>query len=64
MYSMPGANGKKPEVCMVEDLLCRPGRLGRPEHIVIIVRGLPGAGKTYVSKLLKVVFRFVVLQPN
>lgn len=38
---------------MVEDLLCQPGRKGRPQHFVIIVRGLPGSGKTYVCKLLK-----------
>ena len=45
---------KKAETLSVEDLLCNPGRKARPEHIVVIVRGLPGAGKTYVSKLLRV----------
>lgn len=38
----------------VEDILCLPGRTTRPQQIVVIVRGLPGSGKTYVSKLLKV----------
>ena len=44
----------KVESITVEDLLCDPGRKGRPERIVVIVRGPPGAGKTYVSKLMKV----------
>lgn len=44
---------KKVETLSVEDVLCNPGRKARPEHIVVIVRGLPGSGKTYVSKLLK-----------
>lgn len=35
-------------------MLCLPGRSNRPQQIVVIVRGLPGSGKTYVSKLIKV----------
>ena len=42
------------ETAMVDDLLVAPGRQSRPDHIVVIIRGPPGAGKTYVSKLLKV----------
>lgn len=38
----------------VDDLLCEPGRKSRGERIVVIVRGPPGSGKTYVSKLIKV----------
>jgi DNA helicase IV len=38
----------------VEDLLGNPGRRQRPERIVVIIRGAPGAGKTHVSKLIKV----------
>ena len=41
-------------VFVVEDLFCTPGRTARPPRIVVIVRGPPGSGKTYVSKLLKV----------
>ncbi|KAH9495062.1 hypothetical protein Btru_018729 [Bulinus truncatus] len=41
------------EVVKIEDLLCPPLRLSRPPQIVIIIRGLPGSGKTYVSKLIR-----------
>ena len=51
---MPKVEEKKFETVLVDDLLCRPGRLSRPDRLVVIVRGPPGAGKTYVSKLLKV----------
>jgi len=43
------------EIVPVDDLLDPPRRYSRPDHIVVIIRGLPGAGKTYVSKLLKVI---------
>ena len=42
------------EVVKVEDLLILPGRRTRPPQIVVILRGLPGSGKTYVGKLIKV----------
>ena len=42
------------EVIPVDSLLDPPNRFSRPDHIVVIIRGPPGAGKTYVSKLLKV----------
>ena len=45
---------KKTEKVKVEDILVQPGRGARPQQIVVIVRGLPGSGKTYVSKLIKV----------
>ena len=37
----------------VADILKRPGRLKRPERIFIILRGLPGAGKTRVGRTLR-----------
>jgi len=43
------------ENVQVDDLLAPPGRYSRPDHIVVIIRGPPGAGKTYVSRLLKVI---------
>ena len=49
-----GAGDQKQEKVAMEDILCQPGRKVRPERIVVIVRGPPGAGKTYVTKLLKV----------
>lgn len=51
---MPVRDEVKVETVPVDDILCLPGRIQRPEHIVIIMRGLPGAGKTYLVKLIKV----------
>ena len=39
---------------LVEDLLCPPGRTTRPGRLVIMLRGPPGSGKTFVAKLIKV----------
>ncbi len=44
----------KIESVTVEDLLCEPGRKTRPAHIVVIVRGLPGSGKSHIAKSIKV----------
>jgi YLP motif-containing protein 1 len=52
------APARKAETLTAEDLLCNPGRKTRPEYIAVLVRGLPGSGKTYVSKLLKVWYHF------
>ncbi|XP_011135711.1 uncharacterized protein LOC105180989 isoform X2 [Harpegnathos saltator] len=38
---------------MVDDLLCPPGRQNRPPKIAIILRGPPGSGKSFVTKLIK-----------
>ena len=32
------------------DIFCRPGRFARPVRLAIILRGLPGAGKSMVAK--------------
>ncbi|XP_066259356.1 YLP motif-containing protein 1-like isoform X1 [Euwallacea similis] len=37
----------------LEDLINPPGRFSRPSKIVLILRGPPGSGKTYLAKLLK-----------
>lgn len=60
----------KVEVAAVDDLLVLPGRRSRPDHIVVIIRGPPGAGKTFVSRLIKVsalyscfhIFAFLLLK--
>nr|XP_057912158.1 YLP motif-containing protein 1 isoform X3 [Doryrhamphus excisus] len=44
---------KKPEIKNVDDILKPPGRLSRPERIVVIMRGLPGSGKSHVAKLIR-----------
>ncbi|XP_060530266.1 YLP motif-containing protein 1-like isoform X2 [Cylas formicarius] len=40
-------------VTPIEDLVNAPGRYNRPARIVIILRGPPGSGKTYLAKLIK-----------
>ncbi|XP_037837481.1 YLP motif-containing protein 1 isoform X2 [Kryptolebias marmoratus] len=44
---------KKPEIKNIDDILKPPGRVSRPERIVIIMRGLPGSGKSHVAKLIR-----------
>lgn len=41
------------DTVMVEDLLLPPGRYGRPSNIVVIIRGLPGSGKSHLARLIK-----------
>ncbi|XP_022112361.2 YLP motif-containing protein 1 isoform X2 [Pieris rapae] len=38
---------------MIDDILEEPGRSMRPEKIVIILRGPPGSGKSYLAKLIR-----------
>ena len=38
----------------IDDILNKPGRLTRPKKVLILMRGPPGSGKTYVSRLIKV----------
>ncbi|KAL0878527.1 hypothetical protein ABMA27_003615 [Loxostege sticticalis] len=40
-------------VVMIDDILEAPGREMRPEKIVIILRGPPGSGKSYLAKLIR-----------
>ncbi|XP_016373169.1 YLP motif-containing protein 1 isoform X1 [Sinocyclocheilus rhinocerous] len=44
---------KKPETKNAEDILKSPGRMTRPDRIVVIMRGLPGSGKSHVAKLIR-----------
>ncbi|XP_059211800.1 YLP motif-containing protein 1 isoform X2 [Centropristis striata] len=44
---------RKPEIRNIDDILKPPGRSSRPERIVIIMRGLPGSGKSHVAKLIR-----------
>ncbi|XP_014769878.1 death-inducer obliterator 1 [Octopus bimaculoides] len=50
---LPSQPETKAEVVSADDLLCKPGRDKRPHQVVVIIRGLPGSGKTYVSKLIR-----------
>ncbi|XP_013172902.1 PREDICTED: uncharacterized protein LOC106121689 isoform X1 [Papilio xuthus] len=40
-------------VVMIDDILEPPGREMRPKKIAIILRGLPGSGKSYLAKLIR-----------
>ncbi|XP_076874241.1 uncharacterized protein ylpm1 isoform X2 [Brachyhypopomus gauderio] len=51
--SVPQRVEKKPEIKNVEDLLKSPGRVNRPDRIVVIMRGLPGSGKSHLAKLIR-----------
>ncbi|KAK3152482.1 hypothetical protein QOZ80_2BG0159560 [Eleusine coracana subsp. coracana] len=44
-----------PKVTIINacDLFKQPLRASRPDHIVIILRGLPGSGKSYLAKALR-----------
>ncbi|PRQ16113.1 putative YLP motif-containing protein [Rosa chinensis] len=43
----------KPKVIDALHLFKQPHRVTRPDHFVIILRGLPGSGKSYLAKLLR-----------
>ncbi|EEC72744.1 hypothetical protein OsI_06368 [Oryza sativa Indica Group] len=46
-------NNAKISVISACDLFKQPLRGSRPDHIVIILRGLPGSGKSYLAKALR-----------
>ncbi|XP_010256515.1 PREDICTED: uncharacterized protein LOC104596878 isoform X2 [Nelumbo nucifera] len=43
----------KPKAVDASCLFRKPHRATRPDHIVIILRGLPGSGKSYLAKMLR-----------
>ena len=47
------SNKNMGEVVVVDDLIHLPGRYMRPPKVVIIFRGLPGSGKSFVAKNIK-----------
>ncbi|XP_059642042.1 uncharacterized protein LOC132283996 isoform X2 [Cornus florida] len=42
-----------PEVVDASHIFMQPHRVERPDHFVIILRGLPGSGKSYLAKMLR-----------
>lgn len=50
-----GPNFPMPEIKTVsaDKIFDIPGRAERPSHIVIILRGLPGSGKSHIAKLIR-----------
>ncbi|KAF8112584.1 hypothetical protein N665_0063s0070 [Sinapis alba] len=49
----PSSAQLAPKVIDVSHLLKPPHRSTRPDHFVVILRGLPGSGKSYLAKLLR-----------
>ncbi|XP_038724727.1 uncharacterized protein LOC120016163 isoform X2 [Tripterygium wilfordii] len=43
----------KPKVIDASHLFKLPYRATRPDHFVVILRGLPGSGKSYVAKMMR-----------
>lgn len=50
-FTLPRKYNEEP--LYIKDLLDFPARSYRPSKIVFIVRGIPGSGKSYLSKLIK-----------
>jgi YLP motif-containing protein 1 len=50
-----GPDFPKPELRIVpaDKIFDSPGRSERPSHIVVILRGLPGSGKSHIAKLIR-----------
>ncbi|XP_058170884.1 uncharacterized protein LOC131286040 [Anopheles ziemanni] len=42
-----------PRMLDIEELLFPPGRFTRPPRICLLVRGLPGSGKSFLARLIK-----------
>ena len=41
-------------VVTIDDLVAVPGRFLRPPKLTILLRGLPGSGKSTIAKMIKV----------
>ncbi|XP_044255410.1 YLP motif-containing protein 1-like isoform X2 [Tribolium madens] len=52
-FQKPEPDKPNKNVVLIEDLINPPGRFKRPPRIVIILRGPPGSGKTFLAKLIK-----------
>lgn len=63
-FEPPPQPAKPKAITSIEDILDAPGRETRPARIVIILRGPPGSGKTYLARLIKdkEVHKHVLLQ--
>ncbi|CAL8468069.1 g7608 [Coccomyxa elongata] len=50
---VPNRKSVPTNVSPVEDLLRRPGRAKRPKLIAVVIRGLPGSGKSLIARRLR-----------
>ncbi|XP_030531175.1 uncharacterized protein LOC115741429 isoform X1 [Rhodamnia argentea] len=44
---------QKPKIVDASHIFKPPHKIGRPDHFVIILRGFPGSGKSYLAKMLR-----------
>ncbi|KHN18529.1 YLP motif-containing protein 1 [Glycine soja] len=51
-FSLNQLAAERPKVIDASHLFRHPHRASRPDHFVIIFRGLPGSGKSYLAKIL------------
>ncbi|KAF9604223.1 hypothetical protein IFM89_004929 [Coptis chinensis] len=52
-FKLKSISPDRPKIIDASSLFKRPNRDTRPDHIVIILRGLPGGGKSYLAKMLR-----------
>ncbi|KAG4932758.1 hypothetical protein JHK87_046760 [Glycine soja] len=52
-FSLNQLAAERPKVVDASHLFRHPHRASRPDHFVIIFRGLPGSGKSYLAKMLR-----------
>ncbi|XP_044477192.1 uncharacterized protein LOC123204536 isoform X2 [Mangifera indica] len=52
-FPLKSFSPEKPKVVNALQLFKQPHRASRPDHFVIILRGLPGSGKSYLAKMLR-----------
>ncbi|XP_019451155.1 PREDICTED: YLP motif-containing protein 1 isoform X2 [Lupinus angustifolius] len=52
-FSLNKVPPQKPRFMDASQLFRHPHRTSRPDHFVIILRGLPGSGKSYLAKMLR-----------
>ncbi|KAK6920824.1 hypothetical protein RJ641_014502 [Dillenia turbinata] len=52
-FPMRNQSSDKPKAVDASQLFLQPHRATRPDHFVIILRGLPGSGKSYLAKVLR-----------
>lgn len=50
---VPNRKSVLTNVSPVEGLLTRPGRAKRPKLIAVVIRGLPGSGKSFIARRLR-----------
>lgn len=52
-FSLNQLSTERPKFIDASQLFQHPHRASRPDHFVIILRGLPGSGKSYLAKMLR-----------